>query len=171
MELFTDLEWSILDILRCVSPCIYRSRVLCNKVCDIFYSLLAYTTRLFCLNYFCRSVSGETLTGSVEVLKKFPQEQRSALVVAFYVILKNIQGESYAMNQNALIDALKESVPALSSSIKKEVYNIHPYLKDYRISPPSRESQIDELQNKWIIIGVSATIAFVMVMVLIALYR
>lgn len=75
------------------------------------------------------------------------------------------------MNQNALVDALKESVPALSSSIKKEVYNIHAHLKDDRISQPSRESQIDELQNKWVIIGVSATIAFVMVMVVIALCR
>lgn len=91
--------------------------------------------------------------------------------MAFYVILQNSQGEGYVMNQNALVDALKESVAVLSSSIKKEVYNIQAYLKEDRISPPSRESQIDKLQNKWIIIGVSATIAFVMVMVMIALFR
>lgn len=121
--------------------------------------------------FFCRSVSGETLTGSVELLKQFPKEKRSYLVVAFYVILQNSQGEGYVMNQNALVDALKESVAALSSSIKKEVYNIRAYLKEDRISSPSRESQIDKLQNKWIIIGVSATIAFVMVMVMIALCR
>ena len=38
VELFTDLERSILDIRRYVSPCIYRSGILCNNVCDIFYS-------------------------------------------------------------------------------------------------------------------------------------
>lgn len=38
VELFTDLERSILDIRGYVSPCIYRSGVLCNNICDIFYS-------------------------------------------------------------------------------------------------------------------------------------
>lgn len=38
VELFTDLERSILDIHVYVSPCIYRSGILCNNVCDIFYS-------------------------------------------------------------------------------------------------------------------------------------
>ena len=38
VELFTDLERSILDIRGYVSPCIYRSGVLCNNVCDIFFS-------------------------------------------------------------------------------------------------------------------------------------
>ena len=38
VELFTDLERSILDIRGYVSPCIYRSGVLCNTFRDIFFS-------------------------------------------------------------------------------------------------------------------------------------
>lgn len=38
VEVFTDLERSILDIRGYVSPCIYRSSVFCNNICDIFYS-------------------------------------------------------------------------------------------------------------------------------------
>ena len=38
VELFTDLERSILDVRGYVSPCFYRSGVLRNYVCDIFHS-------------------------------------------------------------------------------------------------------------------------------------
>lgn len=52
VELFTDLERSILDIRGYVSPCIYRSGVLCNNVATSSIHRLAYTARLFRLHYF-----------------------------------------------------------------------------------------------------------------------
>jgi len=92
------------------------------------------------------------------------------LLVAFYVILHTTQGEYYVMNRDALLQALKESSAALSSLIKKEVYNIRAYHEDEG-SPPPSESQIDESQTKWIIIGASVAVTVVMVIVIVVLCR
>ena len=74
------------------------------------------------------------------------------------------------MNQDALYQAIKKSVTALSSLMKKEVYNIRAYQED-EVSPPPRESQLDESRTKWIIIGVSVAITVVMVMIIVVVCR
>ena len=117
-----------------------------------------------------RSISGESLTGNVHILNHFPQERDSDLLVAFYVKLQSSQGDTYIMNQEALLRALKESVAAFSSLIRKQVYNIRAYHEDEQ-RPPPRESRIDESQTKWIIIGVCAAVSVVMVMVIVVLCR
>lgn len=109
------------------------------------------------------------MTAKVHLLKHFPQEHQDDLVVAFYVILHPSEQDKYIMTRDALLWAMKLSAAAVSSRIRKEVYNIRAYHVDEG-TPPPRESQVDSLQPKWIIIGVSLAVVVVMVIVVVVLF-
>lgn len=118
-----------------------------------------------------RSISGENdLKGSVHILSQFPQERDRDLLVAFYVVLRTSQGQNYVMNQDILLQALKELSGKVSARIKKEVYNIRAYHEDEG-SPPPFESWMDESQTKWIIIAVSIAVTVAMGIIIALLCR
>ena len=74
------------------------------------------------------------------------------------------------MTQDALLQALKMSPAAMSSKLRKEVYNIRAYHADGG-TPPQPESRMDTSQPKWIIVGVSLAVIVVMVIVVIVVCR
>lgn len=110
------------------------------------------------------------MSASVYLLKHFPRKHQADLVVAFYVILHANEQDNYIMAQHALLRVLKMSATAVSSRIRKEVYNIRAYNVDEGTAPP-RESQMDTSHPKWIIIGVSLAVIVVMVIVVVVLCR
>jgi len=117
------------------------------------------------------SVGGQGLAaGRLQILSYFPQELDHNLLVAFYVILHTIQGKNFVMIRDALLQALKESSTALSSLIKKEIFNIRAY-NEGTASPPPREFRIDESQTKWIIICASVAVTVTMGIVTVLLCR
>ena len=74
------------------------------------------------------------------------------------------------MNQDILLQALKELSGKVSARIKKEIYNIRAYHKDEG-SPPPFESWMDQSQTKWIIIGVSIAVTVAMGIIIVLLCR
>lgn len=139
----------------------------------ILYRLNAnynYATNQISIQILHISNSRERLMGSVHILNHFPQESDSELLVAFYVNLQSSQGENHIMNREALLQALKESVAALSSFTREEVFNIRAYYEDEG-GPLPRESLIDETLAKWITVGVSVAVTVVMVMIIVVLCR
>ena len=108
------------------------------------------------------------MTARVHFLKHFPQEHQDDLDVAFYVILYPSEQDKYVMTRDALLRAVKLSAAVVSSRIRKEVYDIRAYHVDEG-TPPPRESQVDSLQPKWIIIGVSLAVIIVVVIIVVVL--
>lgn len=98
------------------------------------------------------------------MLKHYPQQEQTDLVIAFYVILHSKNQESYLMTQAALLQALKTSSARLSARINKEVYNIRAFDAD-EASRPARESRIIASHMKWIIIGGASLAAIVFVII------
>jgi len=117
-----------------------------------------------------RSINSGSVTATVHLLKQFPREVQADLVVAFYVILHSKEQEDFITTQDALLQALKMSAAAVSSKLRKEVYNMRAYQADGG-SPPPRESRMDTSQPKWIVIGVSLAVIVVMVIVVIVVSR
>ena len=74
------------------------------------------------------------------------------------------------MNQDILLQVLRELSGMVFARIKKEVYNIRAYHEDEG-SPPPFESWMDESQTKWIIIGVSVAVTVVIAIIIVLLCR
>ena len=117
-----------------------------------------------------RSINSRRVTASVHLLKNFPREVKADLIVAFYVILHSNEQENFIMTQDALLQALKMPVAAVSSKLRKQVYSIRAYHTDGG-APPPRESRIDKSKPKWIIIGVSLVVIVVVVIVVVVVCR